>query len=288
MHKHYVINEVVEFHPATSKLRDLKNPEHVVVLNSPAGRCLLLLIERAGTIVTQQEFMDIVWQQRGMLVSPNTYYQNISILRKGLRRIGFSDDPVVTIPRIGLTLASDTQIKISDMPCTAAVIDDVGENTIPLLTPEPVAGLQVEEIAPPYDDDTGPSASQDAVSPDLLAPVINERKRWFLLTTAVVVCMLAGTGIVSSQAAQEDRYFDHYRFVVAAGDCRFFVSKDIQTDGERAEALSYGKRFTANCKNYPWVYINRYTMLPRASVIRCNRAMTEPNRCISDYFIEDH
>ena len=45
--------------------------------------------------------MDIVWQRRGMLVSPNTYYQNISILRKGLKKVGFETDPIVTIPRIG-------------------------------------------------------------------------------------------------------------------------------------------------------------------------------------------
>ena len=92
MHKYYIINGIVEFHPAASTLRDLNNPEQVVVLNSPAGRCLLLLIERAGSIVTQQECMDIVWQRRGMMVSPNTYYQNISILRKGLKKAGFETD----------------------------------------------------------------------------------------------------------------------------------------------------------------------------------------------------
>lgn len=114
MHKHYIINNIVEFHPAASTLRDINNPDRVVVLNSPAGRCLLLLIDRAGSIVTQQEFLDIVWQSRGMLVSSNTYYQNISILRKGLKKIGFETDPIVTIPRIGLTLASDTQITVRE------------------------------------------------------------------------------------------------------------------------------------------------------------------------------
>ena len=111
MHNHYIINGVIEFHPAASTLRNLNDPEKVVVLNSPAGRCLLLLIQRIGTIVTQQEFMEIVWEKSGMLVSPNTFYQNISILRKGLKKIGLPEDPVVTIPRIGLTLASGTQIK---------------------------------------------------------------------------------------------------------------------------------------------------------------------------------
>ena len=51
MHKHYIINNIVEFHPAASTLRDINNPDRVVVLNSPAGRCLLLLIDRAGSII---------------------------------------------------------------------------------------------------------------------------------------------------------------------------------------------------------------------------------------------
>ncbi|WP_253260580.1 winged helix-turn-helix domain-containing protein [Serratia plymuthica] len=111
MHNYYIINGVVEFHPAVGTLRDLKEPGHVIVLNSPASRCFLLLIENVKTIVPQQEFMDVVWKMRGMQVSPNTYYQNISILRKGLSNIGLADDVIVTIPRIGLTLASNIQIK---------------------------------------------------------------------------------------------------------------------------------------------------------------------------------
>ncbi|MDQ1215027.1 DNA-binding winged helix-turn-helix (wHTH) protein [Pantoea anthophila] len=54
MHNHYIINGIIEFHPAASTLRNLNDPEKVVVLNSPAGRCLLLLITRNDTIVTQQ------------------------------------------------------------------------------------------------------------------------------------------------------------------------------------------------------------------------------------------
>lgn len=111
MHNYYIINGVVEFIPATGTLRDINNPEHVVLLNSPAGRCLLLLIERIGTIVTQHEFLDIVREKRGMLVSSNTFYQNISILCKGLKNIGLPENLVVTILRTGLTLASGTHIK---------------------------------------------------------------------------------------------------------------------------------------------------------------------------------
>lgn len=115
MHMIYIINDVVEFNPSTSTLRDINNPERLEVLNYPVGRCLLLLIENAGNIVSQQDFMDIVWQRRGMLVSQNTYYQNISILRKGIKKIGFETDLIVTIPRIGLTLSNDTRITLKEV-----------------------------------------------------------------------------------------------------------------------------------------------------------------------------
>lgn len=47
----------------------------------------VVINRQSGVDCHQQEFLDIVWQSRGMLVSSNTYYQNISILRKGLKRL---------------------------------------------------------------------------------------------------------------------------------------------------------------------------------------------------------
>ncbi|RWR02359.1 hypothetical protein ED28_08235 [[Pantoea] beijingensis] len=111
MHNYYIINETVEFHPVTSTLRDIHHPDIVVTLNSPAGRCLLLLINRIGTVVTRHELMDTVWKKSGIKVTPNAYYQNISILRKGLKRIGLGEEIIVTLPRIGLTLATGTRIR---------------------------------------------------------------------------------------------------------------------------------------------------------------------------------
>ncbi|MHC9512918.1 winged helix-turn-helix domain-containing protein [Enterobacter mori] len=255
MHKHYIINGLVEFHPAASTLRDLNNPERVVVLNSPAGRCLLLLIERIGSIVTQQECMDIVWQRRGMLVSPNTYYQNISILRKGLKKVGFETDPIVTIPRIGLTLASDTQIVVKE--------------TQPL-TPE-----SVEEV----------HAVADAC--EVTAGTTFAKRRFWLPGVLVALLALAGLSVISHSLLHDSYFVDGYRFTTMMGECRLYFARDIETQRDRDKALSYAAPFKEQCVNYPWVYVSGYTLLPRASVIRCDRRMTEPNRCMSDYFIED-
>ncbi|HHA1726794.1 TPA: transcriptional regulator [Enterobacter cloacae] len=257
MHKYYIINGVVEFHPAASTLRDLNNPEQVVVLNSPAGRCLLLLIERAGSIVTQQECMDIVWQRRGMMVSPNTYYQNISILRKGLKKVGFETDPIVTIPRIGLTLASDTQITIKETQLPSA---------------EPDAPVQ--------------TVQEEVSVPQPVAPAV-KRRIW--LPGVLLGLLLFISVVVISHSRAHDNYFvDGYRFTTMMGECRLYFARDIETPHDRNKALSYAAPFKDECSSYPWVYISGYTLLPRASVIRCDRAMTEPNRCMSDYFIQDH
>jgi len=268
MHKHYIINNMVEFHPATSTLRDIASPDRVVVLNSPAGRCLLLLIERAGAIVTQQEFLDIVWQRRGMLVSPNTFYQNISILRKGLKKIGFEVDPIVTIPRIGLTLASDTQIVVKD--------------------PHPRPAELPEKDAPELCDTISP-----AVLPPLSAEPVavvtgasGHRFRW-LPGMLIALLVLVGAGIVTHSSARENRFIDDYRFTALVGACHVYLAQDIQTQDERSKALAYLTPFKDACASYPWVYISWYPLLPRASVIRCDRSMKEPNRCISDYFIEE-
>jgi DNA-binding winged helix-turn-helix (wHTH) protein len=285
MHKHYIINGVVEFHPATSTLRDLNNPDRVVVLNSPAGRCLLLLIEKSGTIVTQQEFLDIVWEKRGMLVSPNTYYQNISILRKGLKGIGFTEDPVVTIPRIGLTLAAGTLVQIKDEP-------EWPESSFETSAPLPTG--RVDECAIDNSTASPEIAPEMPEQPSFIGkghkPQITEnqpKNRVALLASTVGSIVLFAGLLFGFNVNKESRYFSDYRLEVHTQGCRIFLARNIQTPEQRSKALSFSEEFKGSCASYPWIYVSYYTMLPRASVIRCNRPMQEANRCITDYFFED-
>lgn len=274
MHKYYIINGKVEFYPAASTLRLLSKPDNVVVLNAPAGRCLLLLIERAGTIVTQQECMDTVWLQRGMLVSFNTYYQNISILRKGLKKVGIESDPVVTIPRIGLTLASGTQITIKES--------------------------QLQEVQCATETET--ETETDVAYPDPIQPPLPEfveklprranyrvLKRGLSLTGVALASMFLAWMTFAADYLFRDHYFvDGYRFAATSGKCHVYLAKGIQTQREQTQALIYVEPFKAQCNVYPWIYVAWFSMLPRASLIRCDRPMEESNHCISYYFIEDH
>ncbi|MGV8927177.1 MAG: winged helix-turn-helix domain-containing protein [Ewingella sp.] len=295
MHNHYILNGAVEFHPATSTLRDLNDPDNVVVLNSPAGRCLLLLIERVGTIVTQHEFMDIVWAKRGMLVSSNTYYQNISILRKGLKKIGLVDDPVVTIPRIGLTLASGTQIK--KLP-TEQRVEVCHENAQFI---DESSHAQDVKISLPFDTPESPGM---IISPKItcinnemkISPAVLPRKSdrfshqrlvfWGICTLPVIALFYIITAGIKLN--DESQYFSSYHFFLkTTHGCHIFLLDSIATGEARTKALGHISGLKESCANYPWMYITHLPLLPRLSVIRCDKPMNESNTCISDYFFED-
>lgn len=302
MHNHYIINGVVEFHPATSTLRDLNDPDHVVVLNSPAGRCLLLLIERTGTIVTQHEFLDIVWAKRGMLVSSNTFYQNISILRKGLKKIGLPDDPVVTIPRIGLTLASGTHIKkltteqlVEVSHENAHFIDEQSLNQ-ELRILQQLEGVHEEEV--PVSGERAETPAQ--VSPEKPSepppvPVAEakparrcSRRQWMTGgASALIAVVMLGAATLVLRSNDDGRFFSRYHFLKTTQGCHIFLSDGIISPEARANAIERSKQIPDGCKSYPWVYVTHLPLLPRTSVIRCDKPMTEPNTCISDYFFED-
>jgi DNA-binding winged helix-turn-helix (wHTH) protein len=49
-----------------------------------------------------------VWKTRGIVVSQNTFYQNISLLRKSLVKAGLSQDIIVTVRQRGFVLAADS------------------------------------------------------------------------------------------------------------------------------------------------------------------------------------
>lgn len=116
------------------------------------------------------------------------------------------------------------------------------------------------------------------------APVTSSR--WLIAILAILL-ILAGVGVIDRTSARDNRFVDDYRFAASVGSCHVYLANDIQTQNERAKALAYAGQFKADCESYPWVYISWYALLPRASVIRCDRPMKEPNRCISDYFIEE-
>lgn len=289
MHNYYIINGFIEFHPAASTLRNLNDPEKVVVLNSPAGRCLLLLINRNDTIVTQQEFMEIVWEKNGMMVSPNTFYQNISILRKGLRKAGLIEDPVVTIPRVGLTLASGTEIikrsSVEPEPDSSRnSLSDEKRSSEAALREEkgPLHSPEAEKVDTPPEQ---PLSARRENRPQSEIALHRNASGMLLWTVGLLIAILLTVTVNFYRSSDNNRhYFSKYFFLANIHGCHVFFSNKNATPDARIRMRSLAENLKTSCSHYPWMYITYYYMLPRISVIRCNKQMDEPNICISEYY----
>ncbi|WP_330764119.1 MULTISPECIES: winged helix-turn-helix domain-containing protein [unclassified Serratia (in: enterobacteria)] len=112
----YIINGKILFDEKRCLIIHLphKSRKGTIKLNLPVCRCLTLLIESQGEIVSQEKFINDVWRRNGIEVSTNTFYQNIFLLRKNLKIAGVMDDIIITIPKKGLKLSKLVIIKKTD------------------------------------------------------------------------------------------------------------------------------------------------------------------------------
>lgn len=113
----YILNGSVWFYPESHALIYNSNgKKNFLSLNTPASRCFMLLISNRYNVVSREEFIENVWKSFGRVVASNTYYQNISILRKSLFSAGLDKDIILTMPRRGLML--NKKITIEKSKCS--------------------------------------------------------------------------------------------------------------------------------------------------------------------------
>ncbi len=280
MHNHYIINGKVEFHPAASTLKTLDGHGMEVELNSPAARCLLLLIHKQGEIIGQQDFMDEVWGKNGIHVTSNTYYQNISILRKALKKAGIDEEIIVTIPRMGLTLASDTRIERK------------GPESKPPTEQPPETG-QGKENTDNNIHNSIQEVSSEKIEPAIVdgsPPLTEVSTRFFQLKGGIftgILCLVTAVLIFwFVQHHTQENYYSNYQVIYQGKGCKIYAYHLMNTKSFRREIINWGMKFAADCTVHPYIYIDKYEMLPRISIIRCDKEINKNNECISEYFIE--
>lgn len=61
----FIINNEVIFDVNMSELRPVNGNGESINLNGPTARCLQLLIESNGRIISREEFLESVWKTRG-------------------------------------------------------------------------------------------------------------------------------------------------------------------------------------------------------------------------------
>jgi DNA-binding winged helix-turn-helix (wHTH) protein len=287
MHSYYILNGRVEFHPATGTLRSLDDSTSHIELNSPASRCLLLLIKRKGTVVGQQEMMNEVWHKSGSHVTPNTYYQNISILRRGFKSVGISEEVVITVPRVGVTLSASVTIDYRES--TTPALFQQEEELYTTQSPERKDDLLLQFVnINTSSEENFASRPQTEIEPpvsNLSIPGNRNNVRNILYAAGVILIILAAWGATQFNDSVNIQDYE-YTKIGDIGHCKIYYDTISGSLVSKEEVIQWANRFSQDCVKHPYLYISLYKILPRASVIRCDTEIIAENECISEYFIE--
>ncbi|HBT4732675.1 TPA: DNA-binding protein [Klebsiella quasipneumoniae subsp. similipneumoniae] len=100
----YTFNQHVTFDVAERKLI---SEDVVFMLTNPACRLLLVLIGKNGELVEKEYLLNKVWEEFGLASSEGSLYNNISLLRKGLVKVGITNG-LETVPKKGVRLTLDS------------------------------------------------------------------------------------------------------------------------------------------------------------------------------------
>ncbi len=260
---YWIINDNIEFRPDSKKLISVTNPEINVVLTTPASRCLLLLLDASPDVVTQQEFFKKVWEDEGMLVPANTLYQNISIVRRGLRAVGETDRILVaTVPRKGFQI--DKSVKITRV----AAVQEAE------VAPDSLQGE--DELDVEYHTDAEPEFTpEETVLPASTVAVSQRRKLpLFVGILAMVAAFFIGAvGMHFVWHFNDTKpFFSDYTFVEQDKGCNFNTtddSHDNKNSYARFKALILGSGL--DCEKYPWVYFPLSQTAPGLAVLVCRK-----------------
>ncbi|AHJ74442.1 winged helix-turn-helix domain-containing protein [Kosakonia sacchari] len=274
---YWIINDNIEFRPGMKRLSSVNNPEMNVTLTSPASRCLLLLLEASPDIVLQQDFFKKVWEEEGMLVPTNTLYQNISIVRRGLRAVGETDRRLIaTIPRKGFQI--DDSVKISrrndNEPATPFPVSTTSNQTtynIPEVFNQPKNDVNDQVLPAETDARTITKEKPFAMSNGVFAASAS-----FIVGLLVVY--------LAWNINNDADFFESYKFIEKEDGCYFYTKDDSHDNNEYyLKYKSLIKDSGLNCKNYPWIYFPTSQTSPSLAALVCKNkfSTTSSPGCIS-------
>ncbi|WP_336219675.1 transcriptional regulator [Citrobacter amalonaticus] len=259
---YWIINDNIEFRPDSKRLISVTNPELNVVLTTPASRCLLLLLDASPDVVTQQEFFKKVWEDEGMLVPANTLYQNISIVRRGLRAVGETDQILVaTVPRKGFQI--DKSVKI-----TRVAANQVTDTHTATLQGEDELDVEYKAaIEKPFTSVVTPPAQSPA------SPHKSKLSHFGMIFAMVAAFIIGATGVHFFWHIMDTHpFFADYTFIEQDQGCRFYTkddSHDNKNNFSRFKSLILGSGL--DCKKYPWVYFPMSKTAPGLAVLVCRK-----------------
>lgn len=122
-----LVNHQVKFEPGRNALSSMSAPERKFTLPSSSSRCFSVLLLHHGEVITIKNFHELVWAKNKAIVSDNTIYQNISIIRKALANVGGDKNIIETHTRRGWCVPQSVHVSIGKTQEKASIKSAVEE-----------------------------------------------------------------------------------------------------------------------------------------------------------------
>jgi DNA-binding winged helix-turn-helix (wHTH) protein len=260
--KIYLEGKVV-YEPETHSLYRMEDKENQVTLAIPASLCLFALLQNKGNLVSHHDLLTFAWVSRGMNVSPNTVYQNMSLLRKSLESLGLPGNMIKTVPKRGFVIPESFPVEFTD---EHPKIDAASEEEMPDI------------------ENSAPSALPLSLKENKRAQVIN--KIVFPITCVIVFYF---TYLISNYVGEDtipDYIAPEYVRITSPGDCNIFRNRSLREDGFFKSFINDNK---LQCGREKWWYITNYPPSLEISLFRCSDDLSkntdqQTSLCTSDFY----
>lgn len=107
----YTINNTINFRDSDGLIWLDGDEASSIALTTTTSRLLAFLLERHGEVVPRDEILNFVWDAHGLRSSNNSLNKYISDLRNIFRNMGYSEEIIITVPRIGFMFSADIPVE---------------------------------------------------------------------------------------------------------------------------------------------------------------------------------
>lgn len=261
MSKVFLINELVAFYPEQNLLVNTSYVEKRQILGRPSSRCLEIILEDPGSIVSHQQLYDAAWENSVVETSPNTLYQTILLVRKALKAVSEStDDFIITVPRKGFVFNEKMQVKVEDVVSTSGSEHRLTENVTPS------------------------SGSKEKWQKRLLLRLKIKPILMFSIMMIVGVISLSIAGYKYVLFKQDD-FTREYAYYQQLERCDLYLRQPVTLYKKEIDIfIAKHKEITSDCAIYPFRYISIVSKPVSFFVVACDKSKGSVRNCTS-FFI---
>lgn len=261
MKEKYVINDTVLYTPDEHRLTPLGRRGKETLLNTPVNRCLLLLLQNPGDVVRQETLLAEVWEKHGQYVTMNTLYQNILLLRRGMREAGVIISAIKTIPKVGVKFTGKVQLVEEDDNTHAKNEPNIATEEVPVNRDAKDEAATISSDVP-EERVSNDGIALENVSRRTVIGFLKENKGIRFFLPAAFFIMLASLFTIGP--AESVLFFATHDKIAMLDQCSIYVTR-----GDKSINPDEIKGFMADrnlqCNSSEFLYITR---APRGENIR--------------------